>query len=36
MVGDCKKRIHGMQRECTQGVEAAVRKAEHRSALMLL
>ena len=36
VVEDCEKRIHVMQRECTQRVKAAVRKAEHRSALMLL
>ena len=36
MAEDCEKRIHMMQKECTQRVEAAASKAEHRSALILL
>ena len=35
-VEDCEKRIHEMERDCTQRIEAAVRKAEHRFAQMLL
>ena len=36
MIENCEKRIHEMQRECTQCIEAAARKAAHGSAPMLL
>ena len=35
-VEGCEKRLHRMERDCTQRIEAAVCKAEHRFAQMLL
>ena len=35
-VEDCKKRIHGMERDCTQRIEASMREAQHRFAQMSL